>query len=408
VRVLSVGSVYPPHLLGGYEVIWQGVTHQLIAEGHASRVLVTDYANPDVEAGAPEDPGVHRELRWYWRDHTWPRFSLRERINLEHHNAAVFDRQLAQFTPDVVAFWPMGGMSLSLITRAQRAGLGTIFFLLDPWPSYGPTHDLWLGTWSGAGRRRLRGLAERFTALPTRVDLGQGHWVFCSEWMRANSGLSLDPDQAVVLTPGVEERYLTAPAARPRDWSWRLLYLGRVVEQKGVITAIEALAELPPEATLAVVGSGDADYRSALERRASALGVAARVSFVPPVDRDATVAAYQAADVVLHPVRWGEPWGLVPLEAMAAGRPVVATGQGGSADFLADGANALLHAPGDAAGLAAAVLRLAGDPALRGRLVAAGHRTAQTHTATAFNLAAVREIAAVAAGGAEDCQNTIV
>jgi glycosyltransferase involved in cell wall biosynthesis len=395
VRVLSVGSVYPPHLLGGYEVIWQGVTHQLLAEGHASRVLVTDYVNPDVEADAVEDPGVCRELRSYWRDHTWPRFSLRERINLEHHNAAVFDRQLIAFAPDVVAFWPMGGMSLSLITRAQRAGLGAIFFLLDPWPSYAPRHDLWLATWSGPGRRRLRGLAEHFTALPTRLD-------------RAAAGLSLEPDQAVVLTPGIEERYLTAPAARPRAWSWRLLYLGRVVEQKGVITAVEALAQLPPEATLAIVGSGDADYRSALERRASELGVAARVTFAPPVDRDATVAAYQAADVVLHPVRWGEPWGLVPLEAMAAGRPVVATGQGGSADFLADGVNALLHAPGDAAGLAAAVQRLAGDPDLRARLLAAGHRTAQTHTATAFNLAAVREIAAVAAGGGEDCQKTTV
>jgi glycosyltransferase involved in cell wall biosynthesis len=259
------------------------------------------------------------------------------------------------------------------------------------------------------GRRRLRGLAERFTALPTELDLGRGRWVFCSEWMRAHAGLSPDPGQAVVLTPGVEERYLTAPAPRARDWSWRLLYLGRVVEQKGVITAIEALAQLPAEATLAIVGSGDAAYRSALERRASALGVAARVTFAPPVDRDGTVSAYQAADVVLHPVRWGEPWGLVPLEAMAAGRPVVATGQGGSADFLDDGVNALLHAPGDAAGLATALARLAGDPELRSRLVAAGHRTAQTHTATAFNLAAVREIAvAAAAGGDQDCQKTIV
>jgi glycogen(starch) synthase len=397
VRVLSVGSVYPPQLLGGYEVIWQGVTRQLLAAGHASRVLVTDYVNPDVTAGAPEDGDVHRELGWYWREHTWPRLSLRERINLEHHNATVFDRHLREFAPDVVAFWPMGGMSLSLITRAQRSGIGVIFFLLDPWPIYAPRHDLWLKTWSGAGGRRARGLAERLTGLPTQLDLSRGRWVFCSEWMRASAGLALEPDQAVVLTPGIEDRYLTAPAPRRRDWSWRLLYLGRVVEQKGVITAIDALAELPPEATLAIVGGGDADYRSALERRAEQLGVTARVTFAPAVDRDGTVGAYQGADVVLHPVLWDEPWGLVPLEAMAAGRPVVATGQGGSADFLDGEVNALLHAPGDATALAVAVARLARDPALRDRLIAAGHRTAQSHTATAFNLAAVRELAATAA-----------
>jgi glycogen synthase len=404
VRVLSVGSVYPPHLLGGYEVIWQGVSRQLITEGHASDVLVTDYRHPDVGADEVDDPGVHRELDWYWRGRAWPRFRVRRRLNLEHHNAAVFDRHVATFQPDVIAFWPMGGMSLSLITRAQRAGLPTVFFLLDPWPIYGPSHDQWLSLWSSfarpglrprlrSGLGPLRQIAERVTALPTTLDLTQGRWIFCSEWMRSGSALNLDPSQELVLTPGVEDRYLAAPVAEPQPWSWRLLYLGRVVEQKGVITAIEALAALPAEATLTIVDSGgDANYRATLERRAAELGVTDRVLFEVSVDRDGTIAAYRAADVVLHPVLWKEPWGLVPLEAMGVGRPVIATGQGGSADFLEDGVNALLHAPGDAGALAAAVERLARNPELRAQLVAAGRHTAETHTADAFNRAAVQEL----------------
>jgi glycogen(starch) synthase len=397
VRVLSVGSVYPPHLLGGYEVIWQGVTRRLSAEGHDSAVLVTGYRNPAVAADAPEDPGVHRELDWYWQDHTWPRLGLRARIKLERRNAERFDRHLRDFRPDVVAFWPMGGVSLSLITRAQRAGLPTVFFLLDPWPIYGPGQDQWLATWSGPAGRRLRRPAERLTGLPTTLDLTQGRWIACSEWMRRGSGLRLTPCQERVLTPGIEARFLASPPAAPAPWGWRLLYLGRVVEQKGVMTAVEALATLPPEATLTIVGPGDAVYRTALERRAAALRVRERVFFAAQVGREETIAAYAGADVFLHPVMWREPWGLAPLEAMAVGRPVVATGQGGSADFLEDGANALLHAPGDATALAAAVTRLAEEPDLRERLIAAGRRTAETHTAAAFDRAAVRELALAAA-----------
>ncbi len=395
-RVLSIGSVYPPHLLGGYEVMWQGVSRELVAQGHASRVLCTDFTSPDVPAEAPDDPDVRRELRWYWHEHRWPRLSLRERTNLEHHNAAVFDHQVSDFRPDIVAFWPMGGMSLSLITRAQREALATIFFAHDPWTVYGPRHDQWLSLWSAPGWRRLRGLAERFTDLPTRLDLTQGYWVFNSRWLRDDTHLGLPPQRQTVLTPGIEARYLSAPVP-PRPWSWQLLYLGRVVEQKGVLTAVDALAFLP-EATLTILGSGDADYRVELEDRAAELEVRDRIRFVAPVERDATPAVYTAADVVLHPVLWAEPWGLVPLEAMGVGRPVVATGQGGSADFLDDGVNCLLHPPADAPALAAAVQRLAGDAELRARLVAAGRRTASEHTAAAFNRTAVELMLQVAGG----------
>jgi glycosyltransferase involved in cell wall biosynthesis len=84
-------------------------------------------------------------------------------------------------------------------------------------------------------------------------------------------------------------------------------------------------------------------------------------------------------------VTWDEPWGLVPIEAMAHGVPVVATGRGGSAEYLRDGDNALLHPPGDVAALARALRRLADEPELRERLRAGGAETAPRHTARAFN-----------------------
>ena len=94
---------------------------------------------------------------------------------------------------------------------------------------------------------------------------------------------------------------------------------------------------------------------------------------------------YAGADAVVFPVTWDEPWGLVPIEAMAHGVPVVATGRGGSAEYLRDGENALLHAPGEPAALATVLRRLADDPDLRERLRRGGAATAPQHTARAFN-----------------------
>ena len=68
-RVLCVGNIYPPHHLGGYELVWQGAVQALRAAGHGVRVLTTDVRFGDVDTAQDDDEEVFRELRWYWRDH---------------------------------------------------------------------------------------------------------------------------------------------------------------------------------------------------------------------------------------------------------------------------------------------------------------------------------------------------
>jgi glycosyltransferase involved in cell wall biosynthesis len=213
--------------------------------------------------------------------------------------------------------------------------------------------------------------------------------------------LGLDIPDQTILQAGVDRSYLSAPREdEAPPWRWRLLYLGRVVQQKGVRTAIESLVQLPAEATLRIVGEGDPDYRAELEATARELGVADRVRFEASYPREALVDVFRAADAVLFPVIWPEPFGLVPLEAMALGRPVVATGRGGSGDYLEDRGNALLFEAGDARALAAALQTLASDQALRGRLRAQGYETAVAHSEDAFNARALEEmLAASRAGG---------
>lgn len=393
VRVLAIGNAYPPHHLGGYEIIWRGVMRRLRAEGHTARILTTDHARQGARPAEAEDPDVHRELDWYWREHEWRSLSPLARLRLERHNAAALDRHLSEFRPDVITWWPVGGLSMGLIERARRSGIPAVLFVLDYWLSYGPERDLWMRMWT---RLRPAGaVAERLTGLPTGVEYAAaGRWVFCSRIARDHALASpARITNGAILSPGVADSFrLLEREVQTAEWSWRLLYVGRVVPQKGVVTAIEALALLPAQATLAIVGEGDREYRALLEQTAARLGVGPRVKFESPRAHEELVSVYRGADAVVFPVQWDEPWGLVPLESMALGRPVVATGRGGSGEYLVHEHNALLFAPGDASGLASALRALADDRALRERLREGGYETAARHSEDGFNCRAAAEI----------------
>jgi glycosyltransferase involved in cell wall biosynthesis len=201
------------------------------------------------------------------------------------------------------------------------------------------------------------------------------------------------PRRARVAPRGPDPIFDREPVERP--WGWRLIYVGRIDERKGVDLAVRALALLPDAATLTVVGGGDEEELARLE----ALAPEGRVRFTraPRPELPGLVAE---ADALVFPVRWREPWGLVPLEAMAAGTPVIATGRGGSGEYLRDGENCLIFDP-DAGpeALAAQAERLAADPGLRDRLRRGGRRTASAYDPRGFERAVAEELERAASNG---------
>jgi glycogen synthase len=385
--------MYPPHHFGGYELVWRSAMEFLRSRGHDVRVLTTDL---DTGATEPDDPGVRRELRWHWRPEGFARQSMRERVAMARHNHAVLERHHDDFRPDVVSWWSMGGLSPTLVEAVRRRGLPAVGFVHDDWLDYGRHVDGWL-TLFGGRKRVAAPLAERLAGIPASVDLGRAaSWVFVSESTRRHAeSLGIGLERTAVAHSGIDPAFLDA--APPRDWEWRLLYVGRLDERKGVRTAVEALRHLPGEARLRVVGGWDEGEAERLRELAARLGVGDRVELAGQLGRDELHEAYGWCDAVVFPVIWDEPWGLVPLEAMARGRPVAATGRGGSAEYLREGENAVLFEAGDPAALAAAVERLA-DPSLRERLRAPGLETAARHTADGFNRAVERHL--VEAAGA--------
>lgn len=152
----------------------------------------------------------------------------------------------------------------------------------------------------------------------------------------------------------------------------RLLAVGRMSYYKGFDVLLDALAQVPG-ASLLLIGGGELD--AALRAHAERVGVAARVRFAGHVDDATLEAAYRACDVFCLPsIDRAEAFGIVLLEAMRAGKPVVASDIPGSGvgSVVQAGVTGALVPPRDAAALAVALQGLAGDAERRARYGAAG------------------------------------
>jgi D-inositol-3-phosphate glycosyltransferase len=184
------------------------------------------------------------------------------------------------------------------------------------------------------------------------------------------------PAQRIAVVPcGVGLSRFTPKGPRAsRNGKYRILSLGRLVERKGVETTIRALPEVPG-AELVIAGGGDAIADVELARLraiAQACRVRDRVHLIGQIAREDVPALLRSADVVVS-VPWYEPFGMVPLEAMACGVAVVASAVGGHLDTVLDGRTGALVPPRDPAALAQRLRELLADPA---RLAAIGSAAA--------------------------------
>jgi D-inositol-3-phosphate glycosyltransferase len=174
------------------------------------------------------------------------------------------------------------------------------------------------------------------------------------------------PRRRMTIVPcGVDTSAFTpeGPVAERGDRP-RLVSLGRLVRRKGVDEVIEAMRRLPAAELVIAGGEGDGDPNAArLREHARRMGVADRVHLVGPVSRTDVPALLRSADAVVC-VPWYEPFGIVPLEAMACGRPVVASAVGGIQDTVVDQVTGLLVPPRRPDALAGALRDLLASPTM--------------------------------------------
>ena len=186
------------------------------------------------------------------------------------------------------------------------------------------------------------------------------------EYLRTIYGRA--PDRVVY--PGVS---LPATVSPPSS-SDPLLFVGNLWQHKRVALVIQALARLP-NGSLRIVGEGP--EKQNLSRLARGLGLNGRVMFRGRVDQDALSGIYARSSVCVYtPER--EPFGMVPLEAAAAARPVIATAGGGYSEVLNDSCARFVPAHPDK--IAESIATVLGDPDLARRMGAAGREIAARHS----------------------------
>ncbi len=395
-RILFLSNYYPPYALGGYEQWCQEVAGRLVARGHTVAVLTArDPAAPERNGGPEIDPAgvrVYRQLalevegglaETAWR-------LLGERERLAERNLDRLANLVATERPEAALVWGLWNVPRSLPARLEELLPDRVVYYLC---------DYWL-TLPSAYRQRFEVDARRFLAgWPKRV-LGQ---VLLARWRRdrpaplrlarpicVSAGLrailveaGVPVAHAAVIHGGTDLQGFPEPALErpePPANPLRLIYLGRLEAEKGVHTAIQALADLVdaragnPAVELDIVGGGDPDYVATLRRLVQRLGLDGTVHFRGRLPREQIPAMLGQYDALLFPSEWAEPFARTVLEAMAAGLAVIGTTTGGTGEILSDGETGLTFPAGDAAALARQIRRLAADPDLRRRLSTAARQ----------------------------------
>ncbi|HET6628107.1 MAG TPA: glycosyltransferase [Nocardioidaceae bacterium] len=247
-----------------------------------------------------------------------------------------------------------------------------------------------LQTFHALGTVKRRNQGARDTSPPARIALERQLCrtvdrviATCSDEVAELRAMGLRPDRASIIPCGVDVSTFKPEPVRDAGPP-RLLVIGRLVERKGVGNVIEALAQLPG-VQLDIAGGPARDALGAdpevarLQMLAEQHGVGDRVTFHGSVARPEVPSLMCAADVVVA-VPWYEPFGIVPVEAMACGRPVVGSKVGGLLDTVVPGVTGELVPPRRPDLVAAAVADLLADPERRAAYGRAGRaRAAATY-----------------------------
>ncbi|NCT68294.1 MAG: glycosyltransferase [Rhodanobacteraceae bacterium] len=350
-RILHLGKYYAP-VRGGIERYTQALAEACTAAGDAVGVLVH------------ERPGRWRSARETLGDVEVRRAGcLAAPLYTPLSPAFPFElaRALREFRPDLLHLhFPNPSCFAALASPAARRLPWIVHWHADV-PPDGPD-------W------RLRAAYRAYRPFEQAV-LRRAQAIVATSQPYLDASLALRPwrDKATANPLGLADAGAAAPQADlwPSGPGLRLLAVGRLSHYKGFDVLLEALAQLP-DARLLLVGHGECERE--LRTQVAAHGLAAHVRLAGDLDDATLAAAYAGADLfVLPSLDRSEAFGLVLLEAMRAGLPVVASAIAGSGvgTVVADGDTGLLVPPGDAGALAAAIGRL-GDAELRARLGAAG------------------------------------
>ena len=373
-KIAHVVRRYSPAEWGGTETVVMHTVEEQRALGHDPRVFCTAALQPP-DARSTEDVAFF--------PYFYPYFPMpaADRLKLDKKGGSPYAPKLfkavAAFRPDVIHIHAGGRLACAAVKLAKRLGVPSVISLHGGAAAV-PASELeemlkpLKGKFPyGAILDRLFGL--RFDPL-AKVDV-----IICISHEEERRLKEKYPDRNVQYLPNGVDGGDVRAVARPGS---NILCVSRIDYQKNQLALVELLAARPG-CRLTLVGPITARwYADKIAARAKELGVDDRLTLVPglPPGSAELEAAFASADVFMLP-SVHEPFGIVALEAMARGIPLIASNVGGLPDFVKDGENGLLFDPSDPANLVRAFDRLVALPPERvNAMVSAARATADQFT----------------------------
>lgn len=381
-KILTISNLYPPNIVGGYEVLCFEVMRGLAEKGHEINVLTSDYGGKQAIYPNQQVQRLLTLLATEGNIYKPLNISAIERNNINQKNLQTLSRTLDEINPDLIFIWNLHFFDVSLLDALSLVKKKQVYLLSDNWlinfynsdfvANYFSREvyvkrDRWYACWHRFKSRLFNGQKKRSML---------GYAIFASRFMQnlySRAGFEFANSKIIYhgISSGVEE---SLPFAKRETFiandELRLLFAGRVVDIKGVHTAIEAMPHiinaLPNlKISLSIVGDmRDQQYVANLKKIIAELGVEERVCFIPPVEESKLFGLFQDYDIYLFPSLY-EPFSLTLIHALRAGIPTIASDVGGNPEIVFHEQTGLLFRPADARHLAAQVVKFVHNKNLR-------------------------------------------
>lgn len=391
-RILICTNAYPPHFMGGAELVAHEQAKLLVGSGHEVEVFAGDIGAVGERHSRIE--GRYEGVRLH-RIKTDPEDYNPEFLNFLHSEIDDHFRSvLRDFRPDIVHFHNLIGLSVKLPIIARSASILTICTL----------HDLWgfclkntAIRWDGAPCRDIslcgrclprihdgRGLDVpiRFRKDTIKLALDHiDHFIAPSQYIAdryVSAGLSAK--RISVIPNGIDIDRFSPSRHSSEDGPVRISFVGHFGAHKGVSTLLSALSMLEMKNRVRLQLAGEGPEKERYLSEIDALGIGEAVYFCGQVKHTEIADIYDRSDIVVLPSVWDENQPVCLMEAMASGLPVVASNKGGIPELIEHGRNGLLFNAGDANDLARQLDRLIDMPALRRAMGLEGRRRVESLT----------------------------
>ena len=342
-KILFISNFYPPYHKTGHELGCRDIVEGLIARQYQIKVLTS----VDGIEKAQADDQIHRKLVINnEKSPDWKDVFIKEFTNQTYFKKICFD-----FEPDIVFFFDLSHISLSLNSLAHDMGFPTCSYYANNW-FITPEKDQWHKLWpkDKHGFKILRFLTDRFMLVPPRMPR-PSRWSVVANNSLKNVAMDLKrtAPEAIVVPLGININRFPYKETK-REKPDRLLYVGKIQPDNGIDDAIKALHLLTLEYgynTLSLTIAGDEksspDYTAYLRDLADKLGILKNLRFIGFTPQDNMPNLYHSCDILVSPSHLDDSSTRAVLEAMSSGIAIVSSSAESKLEILEDKFSALIY-----------------------------------------------------------------